>query len=101
MLRAEPRLGLGPATVDWMRQAVASMDLIFEPGWPEAIETPICICTPGDDQIVSRPAQEELAPRLPLAELHRFEGALHELLIERDELRDAFWERFDAFVCVS
>ena len=101
MLRVEPRLSLGSPTIDWFRLAVASMDLLFEPGWPEAIETPICICTPGADQIVSPAAQEALACRLPRAELHRFEGAQHELLIERDEFRNAFWQRFDAFFGVT
>ena len=47
--------------------------------------------------LLAQAAQAELAARLPRGAAHRFEGARHEILLELDRYRNAFWERFDAF----
>ena len=96
-LRDEPGLAVGAPTLRWIHEATASIDRLHAPGFPEAIETPVCVCTPGADRIVSQAAQAELVARLPRATAHRFEGARHEILLELDRYRNAFWERFDAF----
>ncbi len=96
-LRDEPELTVGAPTLRWIQEATASIDRLHAPGFPEAIQTPVCVCTPGADGIVSQAAQAELAARLPRGAAHRFEGARHEILLELDRYRKAFWERFDAF----
>jgi len=96
-LHHEPQLALGAPTLRWIHEATASIDRIRAPGFAESIETPICICTPDADRIVSQIAQARVAARLPNARTHLFEGARHEILLEQDSHRTAFWEHFDAF----
>ena len=50
------------------------------------------------DRVTDRGAVERFAPRLAQGALVVVEGAEHEILIERDALRDQFWGAFDAFV---
>lgn len=96
-LRGEPRLGTGPPTFGWLHAVLASIDLVQTPGFAEAVSIPICICTPGADRVVSQATQAAVAARLPRARTHRFEGARHEILMELDIHRNAFWECVDAF----
>ena len=65
---------------------------------PAAFRLAVCIVQAGDDKVVSNAAQDRFAERVPSCELHRIDGARHELLKERDELRDKFWGFFDGFV---
>jgi len=85
---AEPRLALGGPTLGWLKQAVASLDALHAPGFAEEIRTPIWVCSAGDDALVSLAAQTELVERLHDARQILIEDALHELLMERDSIRD-------------
>ena len=94
---SEPRLALGGPTLGWLKQAIVSMDALHAPGFPEAIRTPICVCSAGDDALVSLEAQAGIVERLHDARRILIEGAQHELLMERDSIRDrvlAVFERF-------
>ena len=52
----------------------------------------------GDDQVVSSEAIEELAARLRAGAQLVLRGSRHEILQERDAIREQFWAAFDAFV---
>ncbi len=88
---AEPRLALGGPTIHWAREAMRSISAIHEPGFVERVEIPIRVCTAGSDTVVSNAAQSMIARRLPNATQHILEGAKHELLMERDAIRDRFY----------
>jgi lysophospholipase len=85
---ATPELALGGVTYGWLGAALRSIALTRRPGYLEAIRTPILVCQAGADRIVSNRAQAEAVRRLPNARLASFPGARHELLLERDEIRD-------------
>ena len=91
----DPTLELGGPTVGWARQAIRSMDVIHTPGFAEAIQIPIRVCTAGEDALVSGEAQKLVADRLPDAKQVVISGAKHELMVELDEFRDQFFEVFD------
>jgi lysophospholipase len=93
---AEPRLALGGPTLGWVTQAIASMDVVHGPGFAEAIEIPITVCSAEDDALVSVDAQRLIAERLPNARHVVLEGARHELLMELDEHRDRVFIEFDS-----
>ena len=82
-----PELALGGVTYGWLGAALASVALIRQPGFPEAIRTPIQILQAGRDRIVSNRAEALIARRLPAARLAVFPDGRHELLQERDEIR--------------
>ena len=52
----------------------------------------------GDDRVVKTEAERAYAKRLPNASYVEIKGAEHEILMERDEVREQFWTMFDAFV---
>ena len=83
-----PELALGGVTYGWLGAALASIALTRRPGYPEAIPTPILVCQAGRELIVNNRAQIAAVRRLPNARLVRFPEARHELLFERDEIRD-------------
>jgi lysophospholipase len=51
----------------------------------------------GDDRIVSNKAIETLSSRLRAGTQIVLRGAQHEILQERDPIREQFWAAFDAF----
>ena len=51
----------------------------------------------GLDSVVSTDAARDYSYRLPGAEFELLADARHEILHERDQLRDMFWDAFDQF----
>jgi lysophospholipase len=59
---------------------------------------PLLITAAGNDSVVSMRALESFATRVKTGKLLVIAGAKHEILQERDEIRDQFWAAFDAYV---
>jgi lysophospholipase len=94
---ATPELALGGVTYGWLAAALRSIALTRRPGYLEGIRTPILICQAGTELIVSNRAQVETVRRLPNGKLLAFPGARHELLFERDAIRDRVLAAFRSF----
>jgi lysophospholipase len=62
------------------------------------VKVPILIVAAGNDQIVSTPATERFASRIKNCTRIVLAGSRHEILQERDELREQFWAAFDAYI---
>jgi lysophospholipase len=92
------RLASGGSTFAWVKAALQSVKLFKDRAYLDLFNTPICLVQAGDDKIVSNAAQDHFAAMVPSCELHRIEGARHELLKERDALRNRFWAIFDDFI---
>ncbi|MEN3975248.1 alpha/beta hydrolase [Emcibacter sp. SYSU 3D8] len=93
-----PALASGGGTYGWLKAALRSIRLFEDRAYLDLFRSPICLVQAGADKVVSNTAQDRFAERVPACELHRIEGARHELLKERDALRNQFWVIFDAFV---
>jgi lysophospholipase len=59
---------------------------------------PVLMLAASDDQVVQSKAVEELAIRLRAGSQIVLRGSRHEILQERDTIREQFWAAFDAFV---
>ena len=94
---AEPALGLGSPTYGWMNAAFDSMRMITRPEHLAAIRVPILFVLGAEDPIADSPLVEDYASRLKLARSITIPFARHEILQERDDLRQQFWAGFDAF----
>ena len=94
-IETEPKLALGGPTLGWVKQAIASIEALHAPGFAEAIETPIRVCTAGADALVPGAAHETISRRLPNAKRVVIEGSQHELLVEVDAYRDRTFGVFD------
>jgi lysophospholipase len=98
IVSAEPSLGVGGATIGWVNAAMRACLRLAQPEFADAVPMPVLIVLGGADPIVSNQAAEEFTRRVKTAAHLRVPGARHEILMERDDLRDQFWVAFDAFV---
>lgn len=94
-------LAVGGATHKWLYEALLSTDRLNAPNVPEAIDVPVLMLQAGEDQIVDNAAQNALAKRVPAIGLVRIEGAMHELLKERDEKRELVWQAIIPFLGIE
>ena len=93
-----PELIIGDPTIGWVNAAFRLMGRFVAPEYPRRIRTPILTFTCGREEIVSNNAIERFVSNLNNASLITVQGAKHELLMERDPLREQFWRAFDAFI---
>jgi lysophospholipase len=96
--RAEPRLTVDAPTIGWLRAALDAMAPFAEFDYPARLAVPILMVVPGQDRVVSVAAMERFGQRLKAGTLVTIPEARHEILMERDVLRDQFWSAFDAFI---
>jgi lysophospholipase len=95
---AEPRLCIGGPTIGWVRAAFRLIDMLQVPDYGRDWRIPTLVVLAGEDRVVSSPAAESFADGLRASKALTIADALHELMQERDGLRDRFWAAFDAFV---
>ncbi|GAC1330404.1 MAG: alpha/beta hydrolase [Beijerinckiaceae bacterium] len=98
IVEAAPQLGLGDPTVGWLNAAFRVIDEFADAEYPRRMLTPILVIGAGDDRVVSQRALERFATRLKVGRLIVIPEARHEILMERDAIREQFWAAFDAFI---
>ena len=96
-LKAEPKLALGAPTYSWLEAAFRSMDLVSSEEFAQAIETPVLLIGAAHDQLVHPGADLTLIKRIKRG-MYVMLKAEHEIMMETDEIRRAFWACFDPFV---
>lgn len=101
ILRDNPALALGGPTAGWLDATYRSINLTWSPGYAEVIETPVLMIGGGRDQVVVTARQEAMAKRLPNGRFHAIDKAAHELLVECDDIRFAFFEQVAAFTDIT
>lgn len=85
---ARPELEIGPASWRWVERAAASIEALRAPGLLEAVMAPVLLLAAKRDALVSWPAINAAAARLPRGELVAWgPEARHELLREADPVR--------------
>lgn len=97
IIAAAPHLGVGAPTIGWVSASLAAMADIDREGVMERTKVPLLILSAGNDAIVSNRAIETIAQRLPMARHLMIAGARHELLMERDILREQVMAGIDSF----
>jgi lysophospholipase len=93
-----PQIAIGPPTYGWLYAACKAMSEATDPDFAPSINVPVLIVAGLGDKIVSVGAMEAMAGELRAGALAVLPGARHELMMERDSLREQFWAAFDAFV---
>ena len=96
-LKADPRLALGAPTFGWVEAAFRSMDLVASEEFAHGIETPVLLIGAAHDQLVHPGADLVLIKRIKRG-MYVMLKAEHEIMMERDDIRRAFWACFDPFV---
>ena len=93
-----PDLAIASPTIGWAATSFAAMAELQHPSIAAAITTPILIAAGPDDRITSTPMARAFAARLPNGHFLALKGAEHEVLLEIEPVRAAFWQAFDGFV---
>ena len=89
---------IGDPTIAWTDAAFRMMNRFRDPRFALDIRTPTLIVAAGADPICATPAIERFAARLKAGHAIVLPGARHEILMERDVIRQEFWAAFDAFI---
>jgi lysophospholipase len=98
MIAAAPEIALGKPTIGWMEAAFAAMAAFRRPAFAASIGTPLLVVAGDADRVTATPAAVALAGRLPQGAATVLPGCGHEILMERDHHRQAFWDALDGFV---
>lgn len=101
ILREHPALRIGSPTWGWIEAAYRSMKTVTAPGYAEAIKAPVLLFGAGKDRIVLTGAVRRFAQCLPNGRYVEIAEAEHEILQERDSVREQFWTEFDGFAMVD
>ncbi|EIM27324.1 alpha/beta fold hydrolase [Microvirga lotononidis] len=89
---------IGAPTVAWLDSAFRFMKRFADPAYAVKIRVPTLIVAAGADPVCATPATERFAARLKAGSAIVIPGARHEILMERDSIREQFWAAFDAFI---
>lgn len=98
VIRAAPELAIGSPTVGWIHSAFRAMTATAMPGVPESFRVPTLALSAAFDRIVDSRASDRFAARIRGGGHLLIRGSQHEIMMERDVVRDQFWAAFDAFV---
>jgi len=98
VLKVAPGLAAGAPTIGWLHAAFDAMARLEGEKYAPKIRVPSLMVVAGDDRIVSNKAIEALSSRLRAGTQIVLRGSRHEILQERDSIREQFWAAFDAFV---
>lgn len=90
-----PRLRVGQPTYGWIRASLASMAYVNRNA--DKLGIPGLMIAAGADPIVDPASVERFAQKAG-CDFEVVPGALHELFLERDVYRDAFFDHIDAFL---
>jgi lysophospholipase len=97
--RERPELAMGPGSWGWVGAGLASMAALRRKGVLEAVETPVLLLSVRGDALVSAPAIDRAAARLPRSEHLAFgREAYHEVMREADPVRDRALAAIDDFL---
>jgi lysophospholipase len=99
ILVANPDISLGWWTIGWAHAAFRLWARFEDPEYArEILSPPMLVVACGEDRVVDVKATERFVNRQRSARLIVIDGAEHEILMERDALRDQFWAAFDRFI---
>jgi lysophospholipase len=97
-LEAAPHLGLGGPTFAWLHAARRSLREMKTMEKPRA---PVLIVAAGGDRVVGNEGIRRLAQQVPGIAVTFIPDSRHEILAERDEIRQQFLAAFDSFISTA
>lgn len=98
MVETHPDIDLGAPTVGWMAAALQSNAYLGSLKGQGRFHAPVLMVAAGDDKVVSLDKIRRFCARVCDIPLVIVDNAYHELLMEKDSLREQFWAAFDSFM---
>ncbi|MGI9372710.1 MAG: alpha/beta fold hydrolase [Hyphomicrobiales bacterium] len=97
VLKTAPQLSSKRPKIGWLFAAFRAMSELNAIPNKVHLCAPVMILSSRRDQIVAREAADEFSEKVQNATNIVIDGAKHEILLERDDLREQFWSVFDTF----
>lgn len=92
--QADPALPVGGVTFSWLYHALKSCKILSRPKALGTIKTPILLVLAGHEELVDNRAIHKAARFLPRIQTLEFPESGHEILMEKDDIRDRFLTAF-------
>ena len=93
-----PGLAVGGPTVRWTHECSKAMERLNSSDFQASIHTPTLILTAGNDRVVNSKAAEIFAMSTRATGALCIAGSKHEIMMEREIIREQFWAAFDSFI---
>ena len=91
----QPSLQTGHVTFGWVHEANLSCARLQDPAILKDINTPCLLVPAGQEVIVDNKTTRHAAAHMPNAKFLELQEAKHEILMERDDIRNRFFGAFD------
>ena len=98
LVRHYPQLGIGSVTYGWLRAALLSNELVSQPDYLAHIELPILTLLAEDDLVVDNDEARFSLGTVDHGRLVTIPNAYHEIMMDRDTVRELAWSEIDAFL---
>ena len=98
LLGEHPELDLGAPTISWLAASLAANKFLMTLKGSDALRSPVLIVASGDERVVSQEDIYKFSARIGGVPMVVVENAYHEILLERDSMREQFWAAFDSFM---
>ncbi len=96
-LLEEPNLGVGGPTFSWLNAALKSLNQLHARSRSVTFLAPILVVAAGRDRVVDNEAIRRFCNTASGVSLAVIPEARHEILFERDSIREQFFAAFEAF----
>lgn len=100
-LRRHPDLAVGGATFGWLNAAMDSINQIKDGSFAKGPKCPVLMVLAGRERVVNNAAAQNFARRVPGVSLVHIQDSLHEILMERDVIRQEFLAGLDSYLGVD
>ncbi|MEO0498239.1 MAG: alpha/beta hydrolase [Pseudomonadota bacterium] len=90
-------LGLGGPTAAWTRATIKAQDRVMDPVFSSNVRIPTLMVAGGNDKVSDNRAIEQLVGQMRSASFVMLQGARHEILHEKNAIRDQLLAAIDAF----
>jgi lysophospholipase len=98
VLEKAPQLGSGGPTYGWLSAALKSIATVRGMKSAKGLRCPVLIVAAGLDSVVDNDAIRRFSERVAGVSIITIREAMHEILLEKDEIRQQFLAAFDVFV---
>ena len=91
-----PELIVAGPTARWVRESLITTK--SAKNWGKSIKIPMMVFQAELDQVVHMPRQAQFCDNAPQCEIHLFKGSFHEILMEKDLIRDGAIAKIKKFL---
>ncbi|NOX82499.1 MAG: alpha/beta hydrolase [Alphaproteobacteria bacterium] len=98
---AEPSAANAAPTFGWVHAATKTSKEMHQPGFFDNLQIPVRIITAGEEKLIDGGDHATIAANSDRIERVIIPGALHEIMMERDEVQEPYWKAFDTFVATG